>query len=55
MPKFRVTATEVIFYRTIVEAETASDIEYMDTEDMDFEEYDSEGMLIQTVELVKKT
>jgi hypothetical protein len=50
MPKFRVTASDVTFYRGVVEAENREALNEMDVEDMDLEEYDGEAKTVQTVE-----
>lgn len=52
MPKFLVTATEVIFYRGVVEADSREALDEIDVDEMDLSEYDSEAMEIQLVEEV---
>lgn len=52
MPKFRVFATEVTFYRGVVEAESREALDEMDVSEMDLAEYDGEAMEIQLVEEV---
>lgn len=55
MPKYRVFTTEVTFYRAIVEADSEKDLEEMFeddlSDDIEFEEYDSEAMQLNQYEL----
>jgi hypothetical protein len=53
MPKFLVTATEVNFFRGVVEAESREALEEMDVEDMGLVEYDGEALMVQQVEEVE--
>lgn len=56
MPKYFVTATEVIFYRGTVEADSEDDLyeKHQQGEIQEhLEEYDSEAMVIQIVEEVE--
>lgn len=50
MPKYRVTASEVTFYRGVVEAPNRDALDEIDVEDMDLSEFDGEAMEIQTIE-----
>ena len=55
MPKFRVIASDVTFYRGVVEANSKEEIERMeDLEELDLEEYDGEAMQIVLVEEIKE-
>ena len=54
MPKFLVTASEVNFFRGIVEAENLDALYEIDIEDMGLVEYDGEALEIQLVEEIKE-
>jgi hypothetical protein len=50
MPKFKVTASEVNFFRGIVEAKNRNALDEMDVEEMGLVEFDGKAMEVIDVE-----